>query len=275
MNHSRLACIHIAALAAVLLAACGGGGGGGGGGSSGSSGPAITFTPPTAQETGLDAPTAIVKTEQHGALTDSQEVLLLSANIGGAAASRKLALAVPGLTSPAVSPQACAGGGTVSFSTTAPGTLTYVFTDCVVGAYKFGGLATVTFVGAAGAATSFTVTHTDVVVQGPNGLNTTIDGQTTCVVQTAGQAPLCVTKFNGHLFGRDFSYEGGIANGTYRCDCATTRNTTYDDFGATAGMAHIVGTNGTASVVRTDAKKFIVVTTVGNFTYTSPENVFP
>lgn len=273
MKHSQLACISVATLAVVLLSACGGGGGGSAAPSS--SGPAITFTPPTAEQSGLEAPTAIVKTEQHGALTDSQEVLLLSANIGGAAAARKLALLLPGLTSAAASPQACTDGGTVTFTSSAPGAMTYVLTDCVKGGYKFSGLATVSFVGAAGAATSFTVAHTDVQVEGPGGLNTTIDGQTTCLITGAAQAPLCVTKYAGYLWGRDFSYEGGIANGTYRCDCATTRNTTYDDFGAAAGLAHIVGTNGVASVVRTAPKTFIVVTTIGNFTYTSPENVFP
>jgi len=113
-------------------------------------------------------------------------------------------------------------------------------------------------------------------VQGPGGLNSTIDGQTNCVVPGAGQALLCITKYAAYEWGRDFRYEGGIANGTYRCYvCATTRNTTYDDFGATTGMAHVVGNNGIANVVRMAAKTFVVVTTVAGFTYVSPENVFP
>jgi hypothetical protein len=128
------------------------------------------------------------------------EDLLMSAHVQGAAAARKLALFVPGLRSSAGWPQACADGGTVSSTSTASRTMSYVFTDCSKDGYKFSGVAHVFFVGAG---SSFTVDHQDLRVEGPAGLNMSIEGHTACVVANAALLPRCVTRYEGYHWSED------------------------------------------------------------------------
>jgi hypothetical protein len=266
------------AVAAAGLSACGGGGGGDATATAPpppapSPGPSPAPAPgpapaPAPTSSGLPPATASISQSSSSAI----QLAVRVADVYNKAAGGAAAVAIGGAT-PVVGQTTvqCAGGGSVGYSGPATG-MTATYNGCVLGAYTFGGSATVSYVAAGSTLQSYVIDYTSLQVAGPNGFGMTLAGRTSC--DGASGSLLCVADYRDIHWGADFRYDYGaaIANGNTGCECGPTQivNVTSSDLGATSGTASVVGASGSAAITRTSASAFTVVLTASGTTATYP-----
>lgn len=266
MKFARLASI---ASVAVLLAACGGGGGGDGGANDPNAPPTLVQRPSEAS-TGIAAPTRpLVRNDQ--SLNDIDKVKLLAKAL--ADLHSKAPGLIAGQRAAALNPNGAAVAGAFQCTTgqiqyQSPTTsLPVSFQACFDGVFTIDGAATRTPPSTA----PYTLAY-------PGGLDvtatgiptTTIIGSTTCTFAGGAAAAQCVSTHGPTAgavsAGYTATFTGGVANGTYQCDCfaestvgaPVTMTVLFDGFGPTSGKAYVYASDGTVYVNRLNTNTYDV-----------------
>lgn len=197
--------------------------------------------PPPSAETGLAAPTRVVKHEARFPFEVLDHVLKSYRASAGAAALKAAGRLTPGLAQAGTSPFACSGGGNISWTNPAQGQYAYSYNACRDSGYTFTGSSTAQAgAGGAGWQKSFAALQAGTLAD--------LAGTVDCWVPTAGAAARCLVTHGGWVWGFDARYGDGKANGTHRDVGPTTWNVTFTDFTTTTGTVVAFGTDGTASL---------------------------